>query len=135
MSVQRYSLSNRELLVTVPDDTGALVLYDDHVAALAEERCATRVPPRTAGGDRVRAYYAERDEEVPRIMPAKPRILTADDPEPGDMAVVLGKDGSAWQRDAAMDFWYEALTASRWPWAELVAILGPLRLVHDGGQA
>jgi hypothetical protein len=30
----------------------------------------TRVPPRTAGGDRIRAYYAERGEEVPRIHPA-----------------------------------------------------------------
>jgi hypothetical protein len=34
--IQRYSLSNRELLVTIPDDTGALVYYADHVEALRE---------------------------------------------------------------------------------------------------
>ena len=124
MSTQRWSIVLNELgeEVFAKRDNGELVMYDDHERALAE----AAVPAGVWEEDSYDAGYAAG-------LAAKPRTLTADDPEPAVGSVVLDKDGSAWQRDG--DYWFEALTMSRWPFTELRPILSPLRLIHDGGQA
>jgi nucleoid-associated protein YgaU len=48
----------------------AVIAIDSLIHDGEDPQGETRVPPRTAGGDRIRAYYAERGEEVPRIHPA-----------------------------------------------------------------
>ena len=109
----------------VRDPEGQVVRYEDHERALAEQRAEWE-----AGGP----YFTSVVHECCEVaQAAKPLTLTADSPEPAVGSVVLDKDGSAWQRDG--DYWFEALTMSRWPFTELRPILSPLRLIHDGGQA
>jgi hypothetical protein len=124
---------------TVADDL--FVTYADHARIVAEMEQAHAAALAEAY-DKGRRDAAEMKVGIASrvleqrgykagIAAAAPRTLTADDPEPAVGSVVLDRNGDAWQyrRNA----WYGP--GDVMPWWELLADLGPVRLIHDGGAA
>lgn len=144
----------------IEDPNGPLVKYDDAQQAIAEAEQRVHDHYGSIQQGYLRGYeQGQRDERariragVKAIDPVEwalnpepavlavidaggksvPRIITADDPEPGVGSVVLDREGDVWLRfqdglwrmagwDAECDF-------------ELVWAHSPLRLIHDGGQS
>ncbi len=66
----------------------------------------------------------------------QPRTLTADDPEPAVVSVVLDKDGTAGQRvytdDGVTTIWQFSDDDWCHEWGTVDRVRGPITLIHDG---
>lgn len=71
-----------------------------------------------------------------RGLAAAPRTLTADDPEPAVVSVVLDKDGTAGQRvytdDGVTTIWQFSDDDWCHEWGTVDRVRGPVTLIHDG---
>lgn len=90
-------------------------------------------------GQSVRLHEWETVKPLPADKAVAPRTLTADDPEPAVVSVVLDKDGTAGQRvytdDGVTTIWQFSDDDWCHEWGTVDRVRGPVTLIHDGGAA
>ena len=154
MSVQRAEVHWARYL----DGNRRVVLAADHARIVAEATAEARAAERRHWEARFRnaeqahaAALAEAahtsterliaafDRGYIEGQAAVPRTLTADDPEPAVVSVVLDKDGTAGQRvytdDGVTTIWQFSDDDWCHEWGTVDRVRGPVTLIHDGGAA
>lgn len=103
--------------------------YDYHAAESSEVRQFQKWNDLT---ERAQASKFAVARDAGRAL-TTPRIFGVDDPDPAVGSVVLDRHGEAWQRGT--HWWWAARIGDYRSRDQLMSERGPLRLIHDRGQA